>query len=57
MIAKEMHDKHFDPFDFAATAGGGLLTYLANKQIRVGNIAFKPGISFTANSIVVVGTF
>lgn len=33
-IAKECVDKNFDPFDFAATAGGGLVSYLADKYIR-----------------------
>ncbi len=33
-IAKECVDKNFDPYDFAATAGGGLISYLADKYIR-----------------------
>ena len=34
-IAKECVDSHFDPFDFAATAGGGLVSYAIDKAIRL----------------------
>ena len=34
-IAKECVDRNFDPFDFAATAGGGLVSYAIDKAIRL----------------------
>lgn len=56
-VAKEMHDKNFDPYDFAATAGGGLIAYVAQKKVRIGPFAFTPSVGLGVGQVAFGGTF
>lgn len=37
-------DKNFDPYDFAASAGGGLFSYLIDKWIRYDSASSAPKV-------------
>lgn len=46
-VAKELFDKHFDPYDFAATAGGGLVSYAIDRLFFGRGAESAPAVAIT----------